>query len=468
MSQLVAFRSRFNIYTIDFTADDSVGTDQIYIPDTAQVIEVTETNIATWSINSSSSIPISLTANSYAAITVTKTTPGSAAQLVIKTRKATDNSYTQAAVNYSIYQGRYIYMLTSVGNTVYKIDSNLLTPANYAGAGSWTVNPVVATISMPTVPNSGAWYGLVFVRQGGVNRVLVLGMSAANTYGCIIRESDDLVYDITNTTLNGVTTLTTTSSNHMTHLMRLPIYDYKNEYVFYFGSAYPQPGYRIDLSTNVVTLLGSESPSRYAYLQYKTNHDDASYNYVLDKFVGISYDFKITSASVYGTDIADGGVSSHKAWLAYSNRYYGFESSTAGNRVVQINPQTMAPISYGPTAVNDGTTGGSNSLGQTPLSEPNSVIRQIGVIARSLTNNAYGIYSNSANTYRVGRLQNVFAGQTVPSMIVPGYNSGNGVWVIGSNNVRLYICDHAQTPMNFGYLDMPYAPYAMVSNSLKI
>jgi len=133
-----------------------------------EIYDVVLTNIASYTIAGGAiTLPYPVINGTSYSVSIVKTTTGQTASITFKTRRSINKTSSLSVPDFGQYDGRYLYVLLN-NNTVQKLDSQLLLPANYAGAGAWTVSPVVATITLPTLPNSALYTGIQFVKNGGV------------------------------------------------------------------------------------------------------------------------------------------------------------------------------------------------------------------------------------------------------------------------------------------------------------
>jgi hypothetical protein len=257
----VVHRSRTVEYTINFTAsgETSFGFSAV---GTGQFFDVVLNNVASYTINGAAvTLPFNVTSGTRYTIAITKTTAGQTASITLKQRKQDNQQITLNAPDFGQFTGRYMYVLMNSGTEVRKIDTNLLVASNYQGAGVWTTNPVISTITLPTIPSGAVWTSLTFVKEGNVPR-MILHTVDANTnqaHFCVIRLSDDLVFNIDFTTQNSYTTHTLqTNGNTATSA----IYDFINEIVYFaFNQQAPQehPVVSLNLATNVFTNYGTSN-----------------------------------------------------------------------------------------------------------------------------------------------------------------------------------------------------------------
>ena len=262
-TQTVVHSSREANFCLNFSSSENNLSWAFTAENDGEIFNDSKTNIASYTINGSSvTLPYSLTGGYQYLVSVTKTTNGQTASLTLKTRRAINKSITLSVPDFGAYSGRYVYIL--LNNTIQKLDSQLLLPSNYAGSGAWTVSPIVSTITLPTLPNSATYTRLHFVKNGGVEKILIVGQSYVNPttyfYASYLNLTNDTVYDLTLTTQNSQTLLFNIAAHYggVTNLIRMIQYDYVNELVYILSGIGVNGSIvlRLNLATNNVTNLG--------------------------------------------------------------------------------------------------------------------------------------------------------------------------------------------------------------------
>lgn len=260
-TQVVRHTSRGVDITLNFASTENNPSWSFTQEGDGEIYDVSLTNVASYTVSGGSITPpyAVINGSSYA-VSIVKTTAGQTASITFNTRRATNKTTSLSVPDFGQYDGRYLYVLLN-NNTVQKLDSQLLLPANYAGAGAWTVSPVVATITLPTLPNSAIYTGIQFVKNGGVTKMFVVGGEANSFkwYASYIRLSDDLVYNLDFTTQNAYTTISNSTLQYNTP--RNILYDFINE-IIYIKSTLGNNGttvLELSLSTLTATNLGYDS-----------------------------------------------------------------------------------------------------------------------------------------------------------------------------------------------------------------
>lgn len=147
-------------------------------------------------------------------------------------------------------EGRYLYVVSQDENCCYKFDSSLLVPGNYEGSGIWTVNPLVATIQLPTITDiyNSTWQFCFYEKSGDI--VCIAGSNGGRSYGQVCRiKPNNQVWNLDNTIQNSYTN--SFSPNTFT-----PIglsYDYEKNIAYVRSESYLK-GIKIDLNINTSIL----------------------------------------------------------------------------------------------------------------------------------------------------------------------------------------------------------------------
>ena len=258
----VVHSSKYIDYIFNFTATEnnlswsltSEGDGELFLNPLTNGLS---TNVASFTVGGAApTFPISLTNGASKSVTIVKTTNGQTASLTLRQRRATNKAVSYNVPDFGAYTGRYIYVLLN-NNTVQKLDSQLLLPSDYAGTGVWTVYPVVATITLPTLPDGSFYSKIKFVTVGGIERMLLMSsniLSAGTRFHfSYIVVSNDTVTDLSGN-LNTYTTQIIHGAAKYGNLLYCT-YDYIRQYVYLItnsGSNGTAP-IRLNLPTNTFT-----------------------------------------------------------------------------------------------------------------------------------------------------------------------------------------------------------------------
>lgn len=296
----VYHKTRDRVYKMNFSATGETSWSFIAEAD-GEVYAVDSNNVASYSINGASiTLPFSLTAGSSYAVSITKITSGQVADITFKSRRETEKFTSQNVPDFGAYDGRYLYVLFDSPNEVKKIDTDLLTSSNYLGSGSWTTDPVVATISLPTLPDSTLYKSITFVKNGGEGKMFIQGITpnSFNVYTSYIK-NDDIVYDMDEVTPGGYTQINSSSLIYNPGINA--VYDYINEIV-YFPTGIGTNGFN-GIAYNLVTkerfqlgyegfvsnVMGSTSIRQF---QFIPNLERWSHAYDMSFVLERSYNYK--------------------------------------------------------------------------------------------------------------------------------------------------------------------------------
>jgi hypothetical protein len=153
----VYHRTRDRIFKMNFSADGETSWSFTSESD-GEIYAVESNNIAGYTINGEPvTLPYTITAGSSYAVSVTKTTEGKTADITIKSRRVTEKTTTLNVPDYGDNTINRVFILSANG-TVYIFDKSKLNQSNYSGAGSFTEDPLIQTINLPTVVYSDQKY----------------------------------------------------------------------------------------------------------------------------------------------------------------------------------------------------------------------------------------------------------------------------------------------------------------------
>lgn len=216
-----------------------------------EIYAVESNNVASYTINGASvTLPFSLTDGNSYAVSITKTNTGQEADIILKSRRASDKIITQNVPDFQSGNGRYWYVLHSLDNKVSIIDSNLITPSNYLGSGSFTTSPVIKVISLPSLPTDFEFRDLFFAKNGNVY-LLTANKYGYKIFGCKIKP-DNNVYDFADN-IDSVTEIDVPANGSgSTDLL---IYDYVANYAYQLPQGY---GFDIDTETSTIISVVSD------------------------------------------------------------------------------------------------------------------------------------------------------------------------------------------------------------------
>lgn len=375
------------------------------------------------------------------------------ASLEIKSRRAIDYSADISVPDLLAFDGRYLYGLFSTANIVRKMDTALMTPANYAGAGSWTVSPVVATINLPTLPNSTPYTTLTFVKSNGVGKMLITGLTNGTFkfYASFIA-SNDLCYDLPMTNVGSYTQLLNSPTIYNAGIAAL--YDFVSEliYVKSFGGANGSNVVVLNLSTLTASSAGYTSfvdnviPNTIRPHQFIPALQ--RWSYVADLSLINSQFFNYKQGQNGGT------LSSYQHSLGTTDRHIGSLATSGlfnqfGTRIASVG---MVP---------------EDGVYQYGMNE----VITLDVLGSIFSVNAnYYTILNYKGGVNKGRLaQNIPSGATALKSVMGSNYAGRYFAVTQGTSVsRIHVFDTTQSPADFGYIEFAEPLNQIHTNQLII
>jgi hypothetical protein len=215
-------------YTINFDAN---GTQYgFYSKHFGNITSIETTNIDSYTIDGNPvSLPQAIELNTTYLIEIVKST-SETAQIVLTVQPSEYDELINK-VDFTTGDGRYTYLLgdTTANTTLLKYDNDLFTSANWnEGTETFTVNPLDATITLPTLPANGYWSRVLYVKD---HYMLVSGGNLGNKdkYFCKIDIDTNIVTDLS-VNINQYSQFTGGDQNMY---MCTQIYDYVNNIVYY-------------------------------------------------------------------------------------------------------------------------------------------------------------------------------------------------------------------------------------------
>lgn len=247
-TQIVQHKSRDFDVVLNFPVTENTLSWAFTAENDGEIYAVDLINVASYQIEGSQvTLPYAVTAGLTYSVSIVKQVNGQMASVTLKTRRAVSKTLTLSVPDLGQYTGRFAFILTETGK-ILKIDTNLLTSSNFNG-GAWISSPVVDTIILPTISQANhAWSTFCFIKNAGVEKLLVLGGAINMTTGTQLLSC---VVDInTNAVYNDLSYSTQDAYNVLIETYRYgrPLttcYDYVNEIVFigmssgYNGSILP-------------------------------------------------------------------------------------------------------------------------------------------------------------------------------------------------------------------------------------
>ena len=231
-TQIVQHKSRdFNI-VLNFPATENTLSWSFTAENDGEVYDVDPVNIASYQIAGAPvTLPYAVAAGSSYSVTIVKQTNGQPASISFSTRRAVSKTVSISVPDFGQYSGRYLYVLKN-NNVVEKYDTELLKPNNWLGGAGYIVNPLVSTITLPVLPGSAVYTGIIFVKNNNQEKIFVVGgkPNSFEWYASYIRISDDSVFNLEFSEQNSYTQLF--NSAIIYNSPKNIIYDYISEIIY--------------------------------------------------------------------------------------------------------------------------------------------------------------------------------------------------------------------------------------------
>lgn len=468
-TQTIYHKTRTRSFTLNFPSTENNLSWSITVENDGEFYDVVLSNIATYSINGvaqniSPTNTYSLTAGTSYGISITKTTNGQSSSITFKSRRAIDKTTSISVPDYGLYNGRYLYILKSNG-IVEKHDTSLFTPANYAGAGVWTSMTLVSTITLPTLPNTAKYSTITFVKNGGVEKMLVHGceINAYKCYASFIRLSDDTVWNLNFTTQNTYTQTVNSTAIYNSTYLKCAFYDYVSEKVIFHTTSGSQGygSYSLDLTTLTPTLFTYSSSQQELIANYSSifpnYHRSCSILPTESRYLNAITKFDFSPA----TFCAIKSLANTKN-VVY-NRNINAIFSYSDNSINRVREYNVAGNLLNVYQFSTGTISG-----QQPILGYNSNNNEYILIAQAVTNNNYSIYKKTAGTGAGYILQSPASGSTFGVCLMKSYYNNN--WYITGNLSsglrRLTVINSGQSTPDFGYLDVNNDIYDLATTQI--
>lgn len=271
------------IYTIHFTADSSSDTWAFFSKHSDNITNVETTNISSYTLdNSVISTPYALEVSRTYLIKIVKTDTN-AISTISFTITLTDFTKLNSAVDFSIGNGHFTYGLDAVNGLLYKVANTRLTLANTSGIGTWTVDPLDTTLTLPTLPAGSNWVKLNEVLNGkhiisGGN-----GSTSKNKYFCYL-QTNGTITDL-NGNLNTYSTFL--SGRNYAGSVFASFYNYIDNTIHFLETSGGSNQFTIDLNTNTLSYYGTNNEmNHFSVANYRCKN---FFNPYKKEFCGIGY-----------------------------------------------------------------------------------------------------------------------------------------------------------------------------------
>lgn len=345
MTQVVKHKSRILDYEINYSADGGLSWSFIAEGD-AEIYAVESNNVASYTINGGAvSLPFDLANDVTYTVEIVKSTGGQVADITLKTRRKIDKTKSFNVPDYSVYDGRYAYCLMESTGVINIVDTGLLVESNYSGAGAWITNPVISSFTMPSPPVDFSWRALCFVKLGNQNKLVVIAGKSGNlgVYGSIVQlDNGNAIYDLSETTLNGITTVYTPQTGP-TYGAKNVSYDFIKEQILIkcIGNTsggqtdYTRAGYDFINKVNLIfSLVNFESTQEnYPY----------GFNPFVERFTSSRTDLDLADRTYNYKPLGPGGtagydIDTNTSFLIQANSNWFQFYNSDGQLVVSKNP----------------------------------------------------------------------------------------------------------------------------------
>jgi len=426
-----------SIYNIKFDTD-STDIWAIFSKFTGKITDAELTNIDSYKIDGVTvGLPFTVEFNTTYLIEVVKTNPSLSASIKFS---VSPTAFTDDIdlPDFSIGTGNKIYGLSNSSNCVYVLNSDLLTFANTSGIGTWIINPIIQTISLPTLPVGSKWYTLTYVTG---NKIVVSadnGINSKNKYFCYIDKDDNL------TDLAGnPNTYTALETGYQYGELLLNLYDYVNNIIYWSEYKYGLYFFGLNLNTNTIEIiLNPICQFNYPFDRYNVRN---YFNPFKELFIDYC-EIDIKNAKQYNM-INGSKAIGHKKGFNRKTGYYISYTNNTYSTLIELTENSKI-INYYASA---GASGGSD-LFHININHNNNVV----LMTAAWTNN-YSIHRiNDLNTYS-WTIQYPETGVTYQNN---GMFVKDNLHVLFRNGFKRLTCINDIDPVNtlhadFNYYDFP-------------
>jgi hypothetical protein len=235
MNEIIEIAHKSKSVTEDFQFTADADTWSFTAETDGELYEVSSSNVDSYTLNGSSiDLPFAITEGTSYTVVVTKITEGETASIQLKYRRASDKQNSYAISDLFKYVGRYAYCLEEFNGVVHKVDTALLGSDNYEGDGVWTENPVINSITLPTLPDEYYWSSIGFVKSNDREKIICIAGkdSVWNYEACFIYVDNDEVYDLLEENKDSYSSYYSDGRSYYSY-PRYFLYDYINEKVFF-------------------------------------------------------------------------------------------------------------------------------------------------------------------------------------------------------------------------------------------
>ena len=237
-TQIVQHKSRDFDVVLNFPETENTLSWSFTAENDGEIYTIDSVNVASYQIAGAPvTLPYAVEAGASYSVSIVKQVNGQMASVALKTRRAINKLLALSVPDFAYHANGYMYSLINY-NTVVVRDATKLTSANYIGAGTWNIDPIVAAISLPTNSNTIRWHVCHYYNDD----VIIWGRLTNETISsplflCRIKP-DFKVFDYFNTTENNYYQSSSNFYNTNTNLRPLAVgVDYVNNRFCYIQTA---------------------------------------------------------------------------------------------------------------------------------------------------------------------------------------------------------------------------------------
>ena len=274
-TQIVQHKSRDFDVVLNFPSTENTLSWAFAAENDGEIYAVDLVNVASYQIaGAPATLPYAVTAGASYAVSIVKQTNGQPATISFSTRRAVNKTVSISVSDFGQYSGRYLYVLKN-NNVVDKYDTELLKSSNWLGGEGYIVNPLVSTITLPALPNSAVYTGIIFVKNNNQEKLFVIGgePNSFKWYASYILMSDDSVFNLDFSVQNSYTQIF--NSSLIYNSPKNIVYDYVSE-ILYIKSTLGDNGVSVlEFRLNTLTAINlgySSFADRYMQSEYTNQY----------------------------------------------------------------------------------------------------------------------------------------------------------------------------------------------------
>lgn len=264
--QKIVHKSRNYEVEMVFPTDSTNLTWAFTAENDSVIFDVELVNIGSFLINGNSeSLPFQCLKDASYSITIVRSDISLSSAITLKLRRDIDKKLSLNIPNFDDDLGEFLFVMS--GGLMHKIDCSLLNSSNYLGTGSWSISPIVDTITPPDLSAEKTYAGLdwthlwnraCYVIIGGEKYMLVLSThTTLDVIGSLYNIETGLFYK-TDLSALGYTLINTGYA--VNSQMASILYDYiNNRVMLMWERAAGSSDLLFDLTTGGTMPFGFES-----------------------------------------------------------------------------------------------------------------------------------------------------------------------------------------------------------------